>query len=101
MRLNHKLLSFPIVVVLLGVGCATPGPRSMAWDSIPFPRNSDWTGPKGLPAEMEDDDLVLQGQMVRTHETYSAPLVIECEVELENRAAPDGYVGFEIVPASS
>jgi len=39
--------------------------------------------------------------MVRTHETYSAPLVIECVVELEKREAADGYFGLEIVPNGS
>jgi hypothetical protein len=103
MRFKFKLPSFLIVLVLLDVGCATTatGPRQLAWDTLPFPENSNWTGPKGSPAQIKDGDLVLQGQMVRTHETYSTPLVVECEVELENRTAPDGYVGVEFVPAGA
>jgi hypothetical protein len=100
MRLKYKLPSFLIVLVLLDVGCATTGtgPRQLAWDTLPFPKNSDWPGPKGSPASLEGNELILQGRPVRTQQTYSAPLVVDCEFELEARVAPDGFFGIGFVP---
>ena len=83
---------------LLAWGCATSGPKQLAWDTLPFPRNSNWTGPQGSTATIEGADLVLQGQMVRTHQTYTKPLVVECQVEVESRAASDGYFAIEFLP---
>ena len=45
--------------------------------------------------------LLLQGQSVRTRAVYAAPLIIECEVELENRLASDGSFAVGFVPADS
>lgn len=101
MRRTHATLGLFLTLVLLGTGCATTGRHSLTWDALPFPQDSDWPGPKGAPAQVENGDLILQGQRVRTRMVYSAPLVIECAVELEDRLAPDGYVGLEIVPGNS
>ena len=83
---------------LLGTGCATTGSRPLAWDALPFPRDSDWPGPKGLPAHIEDGDLILQGRQARTRSTYSVPLTIECEFLLEARSGTDGALEIRLVP---
>ena len=99
-RAQITVLGF-LAISLLGAGCAATGPRSLTWDILPFPRDSDWPAWNGMPAKLEDGELVLQGHPVRTRAVYSVPLTIECEFELENRVAPDGYCGIGFVPAGS
>jgi hypothetical protein len=101
MRGAHETLGLFLALVLLGTGCATTGSPPLAWDALPFPRNSDWPGPKGLPAHVNNGDLILQGQSVRTRAVYAMPLIIECKVELENRLASDGSFAIGFVPADS
>jgi hypothetical protein len=50
-----------------------------------------------VTASLAGGDLVLQGHPVRTHKAYSAPLTIDCEVELEARVASDGFFGVGFV----
>jgi hypothetical protein len=88
-------------VTLLVAGCSTTGPRPLAWDVLPYPRDSDWPAWSGVPGNLEGETLVLQGHPVRTHETYSAPLTVECEVELEARVAADGFFGVGFVPVGA
>ena len=71
----------------------------MVWDPLPFPKNSDWPGPKGLPPTMAGTALVLQGQDVRTASLYTAPLTVECDVELEARTTSDGSFGIKFIPS--
>ncbi|HUI07748.1 MAG TPA: hypothetical protein VL486_12165 [Verrucomicrobiae bacterium] len=101
MHRAYSALLGVLVIGLMGTGCATTRNRPLTWDRLPFPRDSDWAGPQGSPARVEDGDLILQGQKVRTHGIYSAPLVIDCVVELEERTAPDGWWGVEFVPVKS
>jgi len=98
MRVACRTLGLFLALVLLGAGCATTGPRQLAWEALPFPRDSDWPGPKGLPAHIEDGDLILQGREARTRSAYSVPLTIECEFLLEARTATDGALEIRFVP---
>src|SRR5664280_2334341 len=98
MRGVHETLGLLLGLVLLGAGCATTGLSPLAWDALPFPRNSDWPGPKGLPAHIEDGDLILQGREARTRSAYSVPLTIECEFLLEARSGTDGGLAIRLVP---
>ena len=98
MRATHQTFGWLLALFLLGTGCATTGSRPLAWDALPFPRDSDWPGPKGLPAHIEDGDLILQGRQVRTQSTYSVPLTIECEFLLEARSGTDGALEIRLVP---
>lgn len=98
MRGAYKTLGLLLGLVLAGAGCGTTGPRTIAWEALPFPRNSDWPGPKGLPAHIEGDDLILQGREARTRSAYSVPLTIECEFLLEARSGTDGGLAIRLVP---
>ena len=98
MRSPYQMLGLVLGLALLGTGCGTTGPRSLAWDALPFPRNSDWPGPKGLPAHIEDGDLILQGREARTRSAYSVPLTIECEFLLEARSGTDGGLAIRLIP---
>ena len=64
--------------------------RLVEWDILPFPKDSDWPGPRGEPAIIKNNDILLQGRPVRSQTTYSLPLSIECEVELADCVANDG-----------
>ncbi|HXI84942.1 MAG TPA: hypothetical protein VNL17_12720 [Verrucomicrobiae bacterium] len=86
-----------LVITLLGIGCAT-GPRPIAWDRLPFPKDSDWHGPRGEPAVMGQGDVLLHGQDVRTQRAYAAPVTIECDVMLESRTASDGSFDLYFLP---
>src|SRR5207302_11403024 len=68
------------------------------WEVLPFPKNSDWPGPRGEPARIEADELVLRGYPVRTRQSYSTVLSFECEVTLEQLAASDGWVVIYFMP---
>ncbi len=88
------------ILSVLTIGCAS-GSRSrpLVWDRLPFPKDSDWPGPKGTPATLTSNALVLQGQDVRTKSVYSAPLTVECNVELEVRATSDGSFAIKFIPS--
>ena len=101
MRRLHAIFLTLAAITLLAAGCTTTGPGPLAWDVLPYPRDSDWPAWSGVPGSLEGETLVLQGHPVRTHETYSVPLTIECEVELEARVATDGFFGMGFVPASA
>ncbi len=95
-RTQATLLSI-LAVALLGIGCAS-GPRPVAWDRLPFPKDSDWHGSRGEPAAMGQGDLLLDGQDVRTQRAYVAPVTIECDVVLEGRTANDGSFDIYFLP---
>jgi hypothetical protein len=102
MRRIDAAITALVVIVFLATGCATqPRPIPLVWNRLPFPVNSDWSGPKGEPATVSGGDLILQGQMVRTRLAYSTTLTIGCDVELEQRDAPDGSFDAEFVPVGS
>jgi hypothetical protein len=94
---NVLARSFLVAIFLtLIAGCAS-GLRAIVWDPLPFPKDSDWAGPKGATAMLAGKELVLQGQDVRTRSLYQAPLTIECDVELEARTASDGAFAIKFV----
>jgi hypothetical protein len=62
---------------------------------LPFPRNSDWPGPKGQSATVAQGKIALQGQPIRSEKVYSLPVTIELEVMVEERVSSDGF--FSII----
>jgi hypothetical protein len=94
-----RIFVFAILAVS-AIGC-TSGSRSrpLAWDPLSFPNDSDWPGPKGGPAKLAGNALVLQGQDVRTKGLYGAPLTVEYDVELEARATSDGSFEVKFIPS--
>ena len=89
-----------LLITLLGIGCAS-GPRPVAWDRLPFPKDSGWVGSKGEPAIIEGDAMVLQGQDVRTRRIYQLPLTIDFDFEVAKRPVPDGGFLLEFAPTNS
>ena len=89
-----------LVITLFGIGCAS-GPRPIAWDRLPFPKDSSWIGSKGEPAIIEGDAMVLQGQEVRTSRIYQLPLTIDFDFEVAKGAVPDGGFLLKFAPTDS
>ena len=93
------------LLLLLAAGCASPnadsdGPRAVIWDALPVPKDTD--APPGLPATLENDELVLRGQTARTRAVYSLPVTVECDVFAETIAAPEkGGFAISFVPDGS
>ncbi len=98
-RTQPTLLGF-LAVMLLSIGCAS-GPRPIAWDKLPFPKDSDWPGSKGAPATIEGDALVLQGQEVRADRIYQLPLTVDFDFEIAKGAVPDGGLLLQFAPTNS
>jgi hypothetical protein len=89
-----------LVITLLGIGCAS-GPRPIAWDRLPFPKDSNWGGSKGEPAITEGNAMVLRGQAVRTGRTYQLPVTVDFDFEVAAGAVPDGGFLLTFAPANS
>jgi len=68
----------------------TGGVKLVEWDFLPFQTDSNWGGSKGAATVIEKDAILLQGQPVRTRETYPSPLTTEFNASLEDRTATDG-----------
>ena len=75
--------------------------KALEWIALPFPKNSDWGGPRGQPALIGPDEIVLQGRNIRSQQTFTQPLTIECDVQLEERTASDGSLAITLVPAGA
>jgi hypothetical protein len=72
--------------------------KPITWDVLPFPKDSNWPGPKGKRAELERGDIVLRGQPVRTRQVFTVPTICQYEQVLTGQKASDGCLWFSIVP---
>ncbi len=77
------------------------GGVTVEWEALPFPKDSDWPGPKGERARIGDEEVVLLGQPVRTRGTFTSPVTVECELVLEGLDTNDGAVWLAFVPEDS
>lgn len=69
--------------------------QALEWEILPFPRDSDWPGDRGTPAEVQDDgSIVLHGRPVLSKQTFSLPLTIDCDVFCPEPTEDDG--GFTV-----
>jgi len=57
--------------------------QALEWDILPFPQDTDWPGSRGEPAVIDEGAITLRGRPVRTKQTYSAPLTVECEFTVD------------------
>ena len=88
--------------LILTIGAAlavSAGPvQPVDWIALPFPIDSNWGASQGMPAEISDSEIILQGQDARTQQVYAWGVTIECDVSLEERAANDGSFDLYILP---
>ena len=77
--------------------CQTPAnAQSVTWQILPFYK-SDWPGSQGSPATTNGDVVSLHGQPVRTVQTFSGPLKISYDMQLNSRVSTDGNLQFFFV----
>ena len=74
------------------------GGNLVEWDILPFPRDSDWPGPRGKPATVDDGEIVIQGQPVCAKQTYSAPLSFECEFTVDQPLTHGEFAAITFIP---
>jgi hypothetical protein len=87
-----------LIVAPATVEPANPG-TATDWIVMPFPANSDWSGPKGFAALLGNGDFLLRGQPVRTRQSFSVPCRITFDAVLEERYANDGSIQVLFEPA--
>ena len=79
------------LALLLVAGCTSgPRPQPLRWQAV--------ASDAGQPPELNAQLLVLRGQPIRTAAVYTAPLDIECEVELVRAIAAQAAFDIRLVP---
>jgi hypothetical protein len=71
--------------------------QSVTWQILPFPQ-IDWGGLQGQPATTNGNLVTLQGQPVRTVQSFSGPLRISYDVLVDSRISTDGGLQLFFVP---
>jgi len=93
---------FRILGFLSVFGVALAGrAQSVTWQILPFPQNSDWPGPRGAPATTNGNVVTLQGQPVRSTQTFTPGTTFTFNVVLESRPTgpgDDGALWFFLIP---
>jgi hypothetical protein len=72
--------------------------RAQTWQALPFPSDSSWPGPFGQPAVITNNEIILDGQPVRSVQTFSGPLTINFDVSLDARTTTDGALEMYFIP---
>ncbi len=72
--------------------------QSVTWQILPFPTNSNWPGPQGEPAVTNGNTVTLDGQPVRTVQTFTPPVTISYDMSLDARSTSDGYLALYFMP---
>jgi hypothetical protein len=75
--------------------------QPVEWEKLPFPSGSDWPGPRGLPAVVEPEGMLIQGQPVRSRETFRGPVTVACDVTAEYLHAELADMLIMAVPSGS
>lgn len=94
--MQRATLTVMLVAGLLGsvIGCASaPRERAIVWDVLKWK-----TGDAASAPLIEKGDVVLRGQGIRTKRTYSVPLAVEFEAQLDKRDADGGIFACGFVP---
>ncbi len=74
------------------------GLHLVEWIALPFHKDSDWPATRGEPAIIQDNDILIQGRPVRSQQTFTESLTMECDVQLEKRFANDGSLDLFLIP---
>jgi hypothetical protein len=95
---SHKLFLGTLgILPILGLAFAVHA-QSVTWQILPFPTESNWPGPRGAPAVTNGNVVTLDGQPVRTVETFTPPITISYDMMLQARATSDGYLSLRFTP---
>jgi hypothetical protein len=99
-RFHIPYLNVCLIVTVLVFLCAGGVPvrgQSVTWQILPFP-DSNWPGPFGQPATTNGGLITLQGQPVRTVQSFSGPIQISYDVVLPARTMTDGGMQLYFIP---
>jgi len=72
--------------------------QSLTWQAIPFQADSSWPGPFGSPATITPSQVVLNGQPVRSVQSYTGPLGFSCDATLTHDAVGEGGFWLSVIP---
>jgi hypothetical protein len=79
------------------VQSATVG-QKIEWEAMPFPSARQWSGPRGERAVIEADNQLLQGQPMRSRQTFRGPITVTCEVTAEHLPLGSATLFVEFIP---
>ena len=99
---NHKSTqSFWITTTLLSMLAGSLTARAVTWQDLPFPQNSGWPGSQGSPATTNGNQVTLQGQPVRSTQTFTWGTTFTFKTVLDGRPnspTDDGAFEFNMIP---
>ena len=74
--------------------------RKPDWDALPFPKDSNWYGSRGQAASIDPKIVILRGRPIRTRQSFYAPMVFECDMELKKVGEyySDGALWIWLIP---
>jgi hypothetical protein len=101
---SHKRTqSLWIAITLLSVltGSLATRAQSVTWQDLPFPQDSNWPGSQGSPATTNGNEVVLQGQPVRSTQVFTRGSSFTFKTLLDLRPTgfgDDGSFQFNLIP---
>ena len=103
MKTSYRSTISSRVLVFLAIflGAVSAYAQPLTWDAEPFPVDSNWPGPKGLPATISANEVVLDGQPARSEQTFSGPFLFSCDVVLSAKNTTDGAFWLFLIPPST
>ncbi|MGD1277197.1 MAG: PEP-CTERM sorting domain-containing protein [Tepidisphaeraceae bacterium] len=93
-----RLCPFAFAVFSVCAWVSSIHAETATWQALPFPIDANWPGPQGQLATISPNQVILQGQPVRTLETFSRPFTIDLDVQLASRYADDGGFWLCLIP---
>lgn len=101
--MSYRSALYPraLVFVTIFIGAVSAYAGAVTWDAEPFPTDSDWGGPQGQPATISANEVILDGQPVRTEQTFSGPFLFSCDIVLDAKNTPDGALWLFLIPPTT
>lgn len=99
---SHKhTQSFWTTITVLSILPGSLTARAVTWQDLPFPQDSTWPGSQGSPATVSGNQVTLQGQPVRSVETFAWGTTFTFKTVLDSRPGSptdDGSFQFNMIP---
>jgi hypothetical protein len=80
------------------VGVSVSHAQTITWKALPFPSDSDWSGPTGQLAVVTANEVVLDGQPVRSEQQYTEPTTINCDMVLDASTSGGSALWLFLIP---
>jgi hypothetical protein len=101
---NHKRRQSPWIAITLLSILAWSLPtlaQAVTWQDLPFPQDSSWPGSQGSPATTNGNQVTLQGQPVRSTQSFTWGSTFTFKTVLDSRpgsSSDDGSFEFNMIP---